>query len=298
MRLIIGHCARLLVAVLALSAGVVSAQTLYGALATTATTSNLYTINPANGAQVLNIGPIGYAVTGLAVHPATGVLYGSTSNNSTACPGCLITINKATGAGTVVGSFGFTGQTMADLTFTSDGTLYGWLEASADDLFSINLATGAATVVGDSGLSTFGSGLAADAANVIYYSGDGNDGPLRTVNRTTGAVTTVATLSGGTSPAGSPVAALAFNAGVLYGVVIDFSLGTRPTRLVTINTATGVITDLGPSIDRLDAIIFDGATPPPPPAPSQPIPVDSPLALALLALLLAAGSAWMVRRRR
>src|SRR5205823_6003929 len=115
----------------------------------------------------------------------------------TSSPGSLITINKTTGQGTLVGSFGFTGQSMADLTFTSDGTLYGWLEANTDSLFSINLATGAGTQVGASGLDTFGSGLAANGSNVLFYAGEGNRGQFYTINRTTGAPTQItAAMSG------------------------------------------------------------------------------------------------------
>ena len=90
----------------AFAAAVASGQVLYGTTAANTTTSNLYILDPATGAVVSTVGPIGFAVTGLAVNPLTGVLYGSTSNNSANSPGSLITINKATGQGTLVGSFG------------------------------------------------------------------------------------------------------------------------------------------------------------------------------------------------
>src|SRR5262249_40882173 len=126
-----------------------------------------YILNPANGAVVQTLGSIGFSVTGLAVHPLTGVLYGSTGNASSNAPGSLIRIDKATGAGTLIGSFRFPGQTMADLTFTSDGTLYGWLpfktSVNSEDLYTINLTTGAATKVGESSLpGGNGDGLAAN----------------------------------------------------------------------------------------------------------------------------------------
>ncbi len=286
-----------LAGMLGLAGAALAQSVLYGAIATTATTSNLLIINPANGALVSTVGPIGYAVSGLAVHPATGVLYCSTSNQSAASPGSLITINKTTGAGTLVGSFGFSGQTMADITFTSDGTLYGWLEPSTDELHTINIATGAATSVGSNALSTYGAGLGANAADVLYFSGNGNRAELRTISRTTGAPTTVATLSGGSSPNGAPVAAIKFSpGGVMYAVIIDFNLAARPTQLVTINPATGVITDLGPSVNQLDAITFDAAAAPP--ASIEPIPTLSQSALILTALLLVAVAAMRLRRPR
>lgn len=281
----------------AFAAAVASGQVLYGTTAANTTTSNLYILDPATGAVVSTVGPIGFAVTGLAVNPLTGVLYGSTSNNSANSPGSLITINKATGQGTLVGSYGSSGETMADITFTSDGTLYGWLEPGTDDLHTINLATGAATDVGNAGLSTFGSGLAANSADVLYYAGSGSDGMLRTVSRATGLTTDVAVLTGGPASSSS-ISALAFSpGGTLYGVFLDET--TKASQLLTINPTTAAITILGPSITALDAIVFDGgAAPPPPPTSSGiPIPALSPVMMALLALLVASGT-WLALRRR
>src|SRR5204862_4627996 len=118
------------------------------------------------------VGPIGFAVTGLAVHPATGVLYGATSTGATA-PGSLLTISKTTGAGTLVGSFGLGGFPLPDLTFTSDGTLYGWARVP-NALHRVNLVTGKATRVGN--FTLFGNfpglGLAA-AANALVLGTSG-----------------------------------------------------------------------------------------------------------------------------
>lgn len=280
----------------ALVAATTSGQVLYGATGANTSTSNLYILNPATGAVVSTVGPIGFAVTGLAIDPLTGVLYGSTSRNSANSPGSLITINKATGQGTLVGSYAAGGESMADITFTSDGTLYGWLEPGTDDLNTINLATGAATDVGNAGLSTFGSGLAANSANVLYYAGSGSDGMLRTVSRATGLTTDVAVLTGGPATSSS-IAALAFSpTGTLYGVYLDET--TKASQLLTINTTTAAITLLGPSITALDAIAFDGGAAPPPPTTSgAPIPTLSPALMALLALLVATGS-WLALRRR
>ena len=59
--------------------------------------------------------------------------------------GALITIDRDTGAGTLVGTLAG-GDPAADLTFL-DGTLFGWLERTAKDLATIDKATGVATVV-------------------------------------------------------------------------------------------------------------------------------------------------------
>jgi hypothetical protein len=177
---------------------------------------------------------------------------------------------------------------MADLTFTSDGTLYGWLEPGSDDLYTINLATGAATLVGNAGISTFGSGLAANSSNVLYFAGDGDDGVLRTINRTTGAPTTVATLSG---TLGISISALAFNAaGTLFGPRLDEG-DTFAAELLTINTTTGALTVVGPTVPRLDAIVFDGT-----PAPTAVVATLDTKGLVALLVFLAVGGLWMARR--
>jgi Ca2+-binding RTX toxin-like protein len=247
-------------------ASVASAQErLYGATGGP-TPSNLYLLDPASGAVLQTVGPIGFAVTGLAVDPSTGTLYGTTTALDPANPCSLITINKTTGAGTLVGAHGACPpeDAVADITFTPDGTLFGWLEADADDLATINKATGAASIVGDAGLSTLGSGLASDSAGTLFFAGQTDIGPLRTVDRATGATTQVAFLNGTTT---DPIAALAFNsAGTLFGVRIDNDLASRPTELITIDTASAAINVRGPSVNRLDAIAFETPSPPTPSA--------------------------------
>ena len=268
------------------------AGTLYGTQGANNTTSNLLILNPANGALVSTVGPIGFAVTGLAVNPLTGQLFGSTSQNSTNSPRSLIRIDKTTGAGTLVGSLGVASQSAADITFTSDGTLYGWLEPDNDELYTINTATGAATLVGASGLDTNGSGLAANSANVLYYAGFDANGALDTINRFTGVPTTGPTMTGAPLP-GESVSALAFSpAGVLYGVNL-LGAAAHTAHLITIDTGTGAVTDLGTTVVALDAIVFDvGAAP-----VSTVVPTLSPSILAALACLLLLAGAIALHRR-
>lgn len=257
---------------------------LYGATGTGSGTGTLVTIDPATGAYTV-VGPLNdasgnnYRITGLAVHPTTGVLYGSSNNQSPTNPRSLVMIDPLTALVTLVGSYGTPSQTMADLTFSSLGVLYGWLEASDDDLYTINPVTGAAALVGESGLSTYGSGLAADSSGTLYFAGDGTGGTLWTINPATGAPTPGPTLGNGPGNSGDPVAALAFSPlGVLYGVVGSFG-GTA--YLVTIDPLTGGITTIGQTIDRLDAIAFT-------PGASE-IPEPSSLSLLLLGGLALAG---------
>lgn len=84
-------------------ASAATADVLYGADGAAGNPSNLYILDPATGAITSTVGPIGFAVTGLAIDPLTGILYGSTGQASPTSPGFLITINTTTGAGTIVG---------------------------------------------------------------------------------------------------------------------------------------------------------------------------------------------------
>jgi len=255
----------------ALGAGSVSrAQAepiLYGGIGGATTVSDLLVLDPASGALLDSVGSTGFGITGLAVHPLDGELYGVTTAPF-GDPRFLVRIDRATGSATLIGGpLGV--DAITDLTFTPDGTLYGWAEAS-DDLATIDLATGVATIVGVSGLDTFGAGLAYDPANDrLLLAGDGSDGDLYEIDRETGAATVLSTLNG---PVETAVSALAFDcAGTLYGVVLAFD-EVRSTQLATIDPDSGDMTVLGDSEDRLDAIVFDCPEPPAPPPGPTPEP--------------------------
>jgi hypothetical protein len=234
-------------------------QVLYAADGARKQPANLYVLDPSSGTVLQTVGPIGFSVTGLDLDPVTGTLYGTTGSGSrdptVPSPGSLITIDRTTGAGSLVGDLRPDNETAADIAFTPDGTLYGWLEAGTNSLASIDKTTGAATVIGDSGITTFGSGIASNSTGVLFLAGEGESGPLRTVDRATGATTEVATLSG-TGPIG-PIAALAFDAaGDLFGARLTSDQDIAASDLIRINTGSGEITSLGPSVERLDAIAF------------------------------------------
>ena len=229
-----------LFAFMAAGANRAAGATLYGATAGNSPTGDFYIIDPVPGG--IFVGPIGFGVTGLAYDPLSGVLYDPRPINRTRQE--VIRIDPATGAGTLVGSYGFPGQTMADLTFTPDGTLYGWLEPTAENLYRIDPATGAATLVGESGLiQTSGSGLAANSFGVLFFAGKGAGGQLDIISPVTGLASFLLNLDD--PDLGVAINALAFSpTGVLYGVERN-----APYNLVTINTTTGHVTDLGPTVN-------------------------------------------------
>jgi hypothetical protein len=277
-------------AVLALAARA-DASTLYGATSAGGP-GELYVLNPANGAMIQDVGPLNdslggnYPITGLALNPLTGVLYGSTGNAIAGREARLVTINPASGLVTVIGSFNAgpvntsgTPATMADIAFDATGHLFGVGSIGGPQVYSINLGTGQATVIGSTGLtSTSGGGLAISSGGLYY--GTPTSSRFGTYDPVTGAYSNIANP---TKPLGGAYAALAFDGSSLYGL----DLGPGPaldTRLVTFDLATGAITDLGGSVAALDAIAF--------------VPVPEPGTLSLLAASGILVSFLRMRRRK
>lgn len=227
-----------------------------------ASNSNLYTVNPVTGA-LTSVGPIGFAVTGLAFDPSTGTLYGVTSNLSPLHPRSLITVNTATGAGTFVGSYGL-GTPLGDIAFKSDGTLYGYGGASAASLYTINKATGVATLVGTGALGS-GRGLAfeIDAADNGYVFPDGTnitDGFYK-VSLADGSMTLIGTFQNGSGSGGNASAA-SFGADQAMWLVAQPS-GFN-SDLCTIDS-DGNLTDIGDmGAQNVDALAWQGSVKPNP----------------------------------
>jgi hypothetical protein len=260
-------------------------QTLFAATGSNGVNGTLYTINPANGSVILTIGPIkvgqtAISLTGLAFHPTNGTLYGVTDNASNLARS-LVTINSATGAATLIGSSGsLGGNPVPDISFDNSGVLYGYRGGggSGAQLGTINLSTGVFSGFGPTG-GQMGLGIAFNPNSpfTLFASLSGSGGTLLTVDKTTGARTTGPTLSG--APRSGSLNALAVNnAGVLFGA--DSDRGSPAlVNLVTINTGTGAITNVGALPNDTDAIAFQVSVQPPP--PSTPIPTT--------ALLMASG---------
>lgn len=142
---------------------------LYATKAAAATTSDLYTLNPAT-AVATSIGPTGHAFTGLAFDPTTDILYGVTSPNDGDVPSrnSLFTIDMTTGAATLVGAIsGGAGViSLSDIAFDSSGQLYGY-GAATGNLHVVNKSTGGYTTV-TLGLGASNAALSFDGADVLY----------------------------------------------------------------------------------------------------------------------------------
>ncbi len=225
----------------------------------------LYILNQATGAVVQDIGPLNdasalnYGMTGLAVHPITGVLYGSTHNNVNANPATLarlVTINPSTAQVTVVGPYNLPvvpgnfprAPTLSDIAFDSAGNLYGVGSIGAN-LYSVNISSGQATPIGSAGFDfTEGGGLAVSTAGVFY--GTPQADKFGTYNSTLGTFTNI---TNPVKPAGGPYSDLDFDGGTLYGL----NKGQSSIHIVTIAPSTGAVTDIGAvPIIGVDAIAF------------------------------------------
>jgi large repetitive protein len=140
--------------------------------------SYLYELDPTDAAATkvadITIGgdPVTH-VTGLRFDPTSGQLYGFMNFQDSDCSlqansqGTLISIDKATGAATVIGSMNAAGIQSPDMTFTPDGHLYAWGE-NTDDLYQLDTSTGTSSLVGDCGCGTSQTGLAADSVGRMY----------------------------------------------------------------------------------------------------------------------------------
>lgn len=281
---------------------------LYLATADDTNTCNLYAVNPATAVSTL-VGPVTVGatplggVTGLAFQPGTNVLYGITSN-STPMSRSLLTINPSNGNATFIGTFG---TPIGDISFGSNGTLYGWQKNTGgalrgslsrnalappptDNLVTLSLSTGAATPIGSPGITNSQGSSLAFVLGTLYLSVANSNGALRTVNPTTGLTTVGPTMNG----TGQHLSAMSASpGGVLYAVA-----GT--SSLVTINTTTGALTTVGvggnlPS--GSDALAFLGSAIGPAGAGLLDIPALGPFALLLLGVLLAAAGLLLIRIR-
>jgi DNA-binding beta-propeller fold protein YncE len=257
--------------------------------------STLFILDPETGAVISEVGPIGFAVSGLAYDPRTGILYGSTGNNSGLS---LIRIDIATGAGTLIGPFN-TDTPMADLSFDPAGNLFGWSGFNGTrGLYEIDVTTGEATFVGpNTGRGSFldGNGLAFDAAGNLFGGATddvADSAALFSVDPETAVSTFIANLLPLPGNPDASVSALAFDsAGTLFGTLQNFSGSPNSfdSFLVTIDPDTGAVQNRGQSIDRLDAIVF---------VPDlQPAPSLSTLGLAVLSVLLLSAGMWQLSRR-
>ena len=218
---------------------------------------NLYSVNLATSTSTL-VGairlpggrPIG--VTGLAAHPKSGVLYGITSEQSPNNPRSLVTIDPASGVATMVGELGTAGS---DIAFDLKGTLFMWLPATSQ-LGIVNPSSAAVSPLGRPGPAGSPAGIAIDPQGMVFVTAKGAGGTLDNVDLASGALQIGPALTG--APFSTQINSMSFSPSGLLLAVNSNGGSPAETRLVTINTATGVVTTIGSLPDDTDALAFTG----------------------------------------
>lgn len=254
---------RFALAIVSLAASCAWAETLY--VATLRDYSNkdlsgvggaLYSVDSNTGKSTLMAplrvgGAIPIGLTGLAIHPRTGVFYGITAGLSSQIPRSLVTIDPKNGNTTLVGSLGHEGS---DIRFDGKGTLYVWLN-DPPGVGTIDVGTGAATPIGSSGYSaTLGGGLGIDREGSFYVSATNAAGTLDRVDLATGHVTVGPRIIG--APYLSSISSLAFSpAGVLHAVNSNLGAPAK-SALIVIDPKSGQVKELGALPNDVDPLAF------------------------------------------
>jgi len=253
------------VAALAIAAGAAIpawAQTLYAASVRTlaeggseAIGGSLYSVELKTGSATLvapirlnGSSPLG--ITGMAVHPTSGVMYGITSPLSRTNPLSLVIINPDTGNAQMVGPLRLAGS---DIAFNRLGILFTWLPET-HQLGVVNLETGNVTAIGNPGAAGPPAGLAIDASNNAYITAKGATGSVDTVDIATGAIKVGPALKG--APFDSTINSMTFTPSGLLLAVNSNQGSPAATRLITINVASGVVSNIGNLPDDTDALAF------------------------------------------
>ena len=216
---------------------------------------SLYTVALATGsasfvAPIRLGGSAPLGVTGLAVHPVTGVFYGITSPLSRSHPLALITLDPETGNATMIGTLR---RVASDIAFTRAGILFAWLPETSQ-LGIVNIENGSVTPIGAPGPAGPPAGLAIDAQSHAYITPKGAIGTLDTVDIATGLIKPGPPLVG--APFDSAINSMTFTPSGLLLAVNSNAGAPAATRLVTINVATGAVANIGTLPDDTDGLAF------------------------------------------
>jgi hypothetical protein len=233
--------------------------------------------------------PIG--VTGMAAHPSTGVLYAITSDKSPNNAHSLVTIDPTSGAAELVGDLHVSGS---DIGFDSKGTLYVWLPATSQ-LGTVDLSSAAVAAIGKAGLPGSPAGIAIDPNDMVYVIAKGASGTLDNVDLATGALQIGPQITG--APFSTQINSMSFSPSGLLLAVNSNGGNPANTRLVTINTASGVVATIGPLPDDTDALAFSGLGPNIAPTLSTMSP-GGRVVIAVVSVVLVVLAATLVLRRK
>lgn len=211
--------------------------------------SILVELSPDNGSLLRTIGAVGYYVNGLKYDPAHHKLYGTTSSNDPVFPDGLIEIDRATGAGTPIGTGA--GMPVSTPAVSSSGALFA-VDQSDSDLVTVDITTGVATAVGNPGFSPYRHGLAFDnTGNLLLVNGDGE---IYTIDPLSGVGTYTASIGqmahhGDVHP----------TTGAYWGIDETWETAPGPDgprNLLAVDVTAGTIDATLPTVGDLHAIAF------------------------------------------
>lgn len=221
--------------------------------------SSLYLIDPDTGNATL-IGPTGFHFcSGLDFHPVTNVLYAGCLNDIS--EQVLIVVDTQTGQGTFVGFINAQGI-LQDLSFRSDGTLFGYFISKPGNFIStINTNNGDSNFIGESGLEGEGDGIGFDQFSDLFLTDTDFVSfvpSLYLLNQSNGLATLVTGLTLPPLDEGFTIInSLDLNpeSKVMFGS-LDVQNFAYEHYLITINTSTGDVTNVGETVEGLEAIAF------------------------------------------
>lgn len=257
--------------------------------------STLYRINEETGLAI-PIGNTGFErCGGMDFNPFGGGVYALCSRADGSNIGVLVLINLKSGAGEEVGPTGISDR-IGDISFrNSDGVLFAEDVSNNPQhtLYTIDIQTGQATLVGDTGLAfTGGNGMTFNNAGTLLLQSTefGSTPLLYAMDQTTGQAVIIRDVifppplteqdrfkAMKTDP----------ETGAILGVYTDDD--ETITHLATLDAATGIVTQIGPTEPTLDAIAF---------LPQTTIPTLSEYGMIATAIVLLIGALAFLKRRQ